>query len=336
MMKKRVLGKTGLEVTEISFGGLPMQRCTMEEAGPVLKAALDAGINFIDTARAYTDSEEKIGRHLAGRRQEFYLASKSMARDRDKMAKDVDLSLEMMRTNYIDLYQIHNIKKREDLDAVLAPGGALEALKEAKAAGKIGHIGITGHSISLLVEGIRTGEFSTVQVPFNCIETQALEELFPLAKEMNIGRIVMKPLGGGQIQNIDLALRYILEHDISTAIPGMDQVEQIEQNLAAAKQFRPLTDQEREILMQEAKAIGPNFCRRCGYCMPCAVGIDIPQTFIFHLQYTRYGMKDAIPRRYAEFPVKASACIECGVCEERCPYNLPIRERMKVIARDLG
>ncbi|MBP1764600.1 MAG: yhdN 5, partial [Firmicutes bacterium] len=159
MMKKRVLGKTGLEVTEISFGGLPMQRCTMEEAGPVLKAALDAGINFIDTARAYTDSEEKIGRHLAGRRQEFYLASKSMARDRDKMAKDVDLSLEMMRTNYIDLYQIHNIKKREDLDAVLAPGGALEALKEAKAAGKIGHIGITGHSISLLVEGIRTGEF---------------------------------------------------------------------------------------------------------------------------------------------------------------------------------
>ncbi|MBP2640760.1 MAG: Aldo/keto reductase family protein [Firmicutes bacterium] len=335
-MKKRLLGKTGIEVTEISFGGLPIQRCNMEEAGVVLHAVLDAGINFIDTARAYTDSEAKIGCHLADRRKEYFLASKSMARDRAGMAKDIDLSLAAMKTNYIDLYQVHNIKGREDLDAVLAPGGALEALKEAQKAGKIGHIGITGHTISLLIEGLRTGEFSTVQVPFNCIEQQALEELFPLAKAMNIGRIVMKPLGGGQLEQIDLALRFILEHDISTAIPGMDQIEQIQQNAAASEKFRPLSDQERQELLQEAKILGPNFCRRCGYCMPCAVGIDIPTTFIFHLQYTRYGMKDAISKRYATFSSKASDCIECGVCEERCPYDIPIRERMKQIARELG
>jgi len=335
-VKKRLLGKTGMEVTEISFGGLPMQRCNMEEAGIVLHAALNAGINFIDTARAYTDSEEKIGHHLAGRRKEFFLASKSMARSHAGMAKDIDLSLAALQTDYIDLYQVHNIKGREDLDAVLAPGGALEALKEAQNEGKIGHIGITGHSISLLTEGLRTGEFSTVQVPFNCIEQQALEELFPLARKMDIGRIVMKPLGGGQLANVDLALRFILEHDISAAIPGMDQVEQIHQNAAASEKFAPLSDQERETLLKEAKALGPNFCRRCGYCMPCTVGIDIPTTFIFHLQYTRYGMKDAISKRYATFPAKASDCIECGVCEERCPYDLPIREKMKLIARELG
>ena len=335
-MKKRLLGRTGMEVSEISFGGLPMQRCGMDEAGVVLHAALDAGINFIDTARAYTDSEEKIGRHLQERRKEFFLATKSMARDYAGMSKDIELSLAALRTNYIDLYQVHNIKGREDLDAVLAPGGALEALKDAQKSGKIGHIGITGHSISLLTEGLRTDEFSTVQVPFNCIEQQALEELFPLAQARNIGRIVMKPLGGGQLEHIDLALRFVLEHDISVVIPGMDQLEQIKQNVAASENFKPLSAHEREELLQEAKVLGPNFCRRCGYCMPCTVGIDIPTTFIFHLQYTRYGMKDAISKRYATFSAKASDCIECGVCEARCPYDIPIRERMKLIARELG
>lgn len=335
-MKKRRLGRTGLEVTPISFGALPIQRCTVEEAGPILNAVLDRGINFVDTARAYTDSEFKIGRHISNRRKEYYLATKSMARDKANMAKDIETSLTNMQTDYIDLYQVHNIKTRADFDAVMAPGGALEALQEAKQAGKIGHIGVTGHSVALLVEAIKTGEFSTVQVPFNFIETGALDELFPLAKELDVGRIVMKPLGGGQVKNSNLALRFILEQDISVAIPGMDKVEQIEQNVKAAKDFRPLTEEERAVLKAEAEAIGPNFCRRCGYCMPCAVGIDIPQLFIFHLQYASYGLKDVIPGRYAGLKAKASDCIECGVCETRCPYDLPIRERMKQVARDLG
>lgn len=335
-MKKRRLGRTGLEVTPISFGALPIQRCTMEEAGPILNAVLDMGINFVDTARAYTDSEAKIGRHISSRRKEYYLATKSMARDRENMAKDIETSLTNMQTDYIDLYQVHNIKTRADFDAVMAPGGALEALKEAKAAGKIGHIGVTGHNVELLIEAIKTGEFSTVQVPFNFIETGALKELFPLAKSLDVGRIVMKPLGGGQVRSTDLALRFILEQDISVAIPGMDKLEQVEQNLKAAKEFKPLTEEERAILKAEAEAIGPNFCRRCGYCMPCAAGIDIPQVFIFHLQYTSYGLKDAIPKRYAGLKAKASDCIECGACEKRCPYDLPIRERMKQVAKDLG
>ncbi|MCX7779941.1 MAG: aldo/keto reductase [Negativicutes bacterium] len=335
-MEKRRLGRTGLEVTAVSLGALPVQRCSIEEAGKVLNAALDAGINFIDTARAYTDSEEKIGRHLAARRSEFYLATKSMARTKAAMARDIDQSLICLKTDYIDLYQVHNIKNKAENDAVFGEGGALEALKEARQAGKIRHIGITGHSIPQLIAALKTNEFSTVQVPFNCVETEALAELIPLAAAMDIGRIIMKPLAGGMLRQPDLALRWILEHDISTAIPGMDTVEQIFRNIEPAKRRKPLSAEERAALKQEAEEIGREFCRRCGYCLPCAAGIDIPTTFVFYHQYLHYGLKDVIPRRYKAFPAKASDCTGCGACERRCPYNLAIRERMKRIAKDLG
>jgi hypothetical protein len=252
------------------------------------------------------------------------------------MAKEIDTSLKLLRTDRIDLYQIHNIKKREDLETVLKPSGALEALKEAKQAGKIMHIGITGHNYDLLLEGIQTNEFSTVQAPFNAVELKALERLFPLAREMDIGRIVMKPLGGGQIESKVAALRFILGNDITVAIPGMDEVDHIRENLLSAEPFVPLSNSEKAALNQEVAELGKNFCRRCGYCMPCVQGIEIPLLFIFHLQYERYGMQQVIPHKYAALPAKASDCIECGICETRCPYDIPIRERMKKIARDLG
>ena len=335
-MEKRRLGRTGMEVTCIGFGALPMQRCTMEEAGEVLHKALDSGINFIDTARAYTDSEEKIGRHISSRRSEYYLATKSLKRTKEGMAKDIDTSLRLMQTDYIDLYQIHNVKKREEYEQAMGPGGALEALKEAQQAGKIRFIGITGHDYDLLVEGIKTNEFATVQAPFNAVEPKPLAKLFPLAKEMDIGRIVMKPLGGGQIENRVLALRYILAQDITVAIPGMDHPDHVKENLAAANPIRPLTAEEKAVLDAEVAQLGKNFCRRCGYCLPCAQGIDIPATFIIHLQYSRYGMKTAGAAKYEALPAKASACIGCGVCETRCPYDLPIRERLKQIAQEMG
>lgn len=335
-MEKRRLGRTGFMVTPISFGALPMQRCTMEEAGEVLLAALDAGINFIDTARAYTDSEAKIGRYIAGRRSEYYLATKSMGRTKAAMAADIELSLATLKTDCIDIYQMHNVKTEEEWAAVMAPDGALAALKEAREAGKIRHIGITGHNVDMLIRAVKTGEFSTVQVPFNCVEQRAMNDLFPLAKSLDVGIIVMKPLGGGLIDQPDLALRFVLQQEGVVAIPGMDRVEHVAENLAAANKFKPLTAEETAKLAALAAELGSNFCRRCGYCLPCAVGIDIPQMFIFHLQYTRYGLKTAIPQRYQGAKVKASACIECGECESRCPYNLPIRERIKQVAKDLG
>lgn len=333
-LPKRRLGRTNLEVTAIAFGGLPMQRCALDEAGPVLHAALDAGINFIDTARLYTDSEEKIGRHAAARRHEYYLATKSMARDAAGMTAEINASLKTMRTDWIDLYQAHNVKTRRDLETILAPGGALDALKAARDAGKIRHIGVTGHNIPLLVECVQTGAFETVQVPFNFVERQAEDELFPLAAKTDTGIIVMKPLGGGQFSHPGRALRFVIGHCAGIAIPGMDEPRHVAENLRAALEYAPLTTEELSEMEAEAAVLGKNFCRRCGYCMPCDAGIDIPTTFILHLQYTRYGMKQAIPRRYAAM-TPASRCTGCGRCENRCPYNLSIRERLKRVAEDL-
>lgn len=334
-MKKRTLGMTGMEITEIGFGALPLQRCSQEEAQRVLNRVLDAGINFIDTARGYTDSEEKIGTHIGKRRSEYYLATKTAQRTREGLERELAESLAKLQTDYIDLYQFHNVKYQSHLDAILAEGGAYEGAIEAKKQGKIRHIGITGHDPALMAKAIRTGLFETVQVPFNFIEQNALKELIPLANEMNVGIIIMKPLGGGQISQKSRSLRFILQHPISVAIPGMDEVAQIEENIAAAD-ASPLTGEELREMQEEADRLGPNFCRRCAYCAPCTVGIDIAQCFIFHLQYTSYGMEESIPARYAQLDVKASACIDCGICETRCPYDIPIRERLRAVARDLG
>ena len=335
-MDKRRLGRTEMVVSAVSFGALPIQRCTMEEAGPVLKAVLAAGINFIDTARAYTDSEEKIGQHISHERDKYYLASKSAVRTAEGMAKEVETSLSNMKTDYIDLYQVHNIKKRHEIDTVLAPGGALEALLEKKAQGKIRFIGVTGHSVELLIEAVKSNKFDTVQVPFNIVEQEAARELFPLARERDMGIIIMKPLGGGQLGQMEQALRFVLQEPDVVAIPGMDMVEHIQQNIVAGDPVRALTNEERASLEQEAKEVGKSFCRRCGYCLPCAVGIDIPQIFIFRLQYNRYGLKSTTPTRYAGLKVKASACIECGICETRCPYDLPIRSWLHDMAEKMG
>lgn len=326
-LPKRAFGATGMELSAISFGGLPMQRCSMAEAEQVLNAALDAGINFIDTARAYTDSEAKIGQ-VAKRRSEFYLASKSNTRSAEGMYNDVLTSLELMKTDCIDLYQIHNVKKMEELDLVLATDGALNGLKKAKDEGKIKHIGITGHSLEVLIKAVQTDEFESVQVPYNFIEQKAAEELFPMARARHMGIIIMKPLGGGQLNEIKLSLRFILQQPDVILIPGMDEVGHVNDNLSVLNPYQQLNEQELATLKAEADVVGENFCRRCAYCLPCPKGIDIPQIFIFQLQYKRYNLIEAIPQRYAAMPVKASACIDCGACEKKCPYNIPIRQRL--------
>lgn len=333
-MEKRRLGRTGLHVALLSFGALPIQRCTMEEAGPVLRQVLDSGINFVDTARVYSDSEAKIGRHLAHRRGEYYLASKSMARTRMEMLRDIDASLAAMGTDHIDLYQVHNIRRPEELTAVLGAGGAFEALREAQAAGKIQFIGVTGHSIKLLAEAVKTKLFDTVQVPFNVVEQEALAELFPLAEALDVGTIVMKPLGGGQLRHPDLALRFIAEQRVSVIIPGMDTIQQVTENIKALAARQPLTAAEQALLLRDAAEIGAGFCRRCGYCLPCPAGIDIPTTFILHLQHTRYGVP-AAKVRYDNLAAKPEACRDCGLCERKCPYNLLIREKLKNAAAEM-
>lgn len=334
-MNYRTLGRTGLRVSVMGFGGIPIQRVTPEEAEMIVNRALDMGINFFDTARGYTDSEAKLGAALKQRRQEAIIATKSMARSKEGMAADIRKSLATLGVEMIDLYQLHNVKDKDALEQILAPDGALAALKEAKQEGLIKHIGITGHIKELLLEVLKTGEMSTVQFPFNAVERDA-QELLNLAKQTNTGVIVMKPLAGGAIRNANLALRYLLEQPVATVIPGMDSIQQVEENALLASEARPLTAEEQEVLKAETDKLGEGFCRRCEYCKPCPQDIDIPGIFLLEGYYTRYDLKDWARERYKGLSAKADACIECGQCEEKCPYGLPIRNMMANAAKLLG
>ncbi|MBQ7341215.1 MAG: aldo/keto reductase [Oscillospiraceae bacterium] len=327
-MEYRVLGKTGLKISRMGFGGIPIQKIDAEGTKPLIKMLLDKGINYIDTARGYTVSEEYLGIALEGVRDKFVLATKSMARTKEAMAKDIEISLKNLKTDYIDLYQVHNPGVK-DLETVLAPGGALEALQEAKAAGKIGHIGITLHSVDLFREAVEFPWVETIMFPYNIVETQA-EELIEKCREKNIGFIDMKPLAGGAIDDAKLALRFVAANPyVDVLIPGMAETREIEENFVAIGDNSPLTAEEVEKIEAIRKSLGTQFCRRCNYCAPCTAGIPIPMVFLMEGYYSRYDLKEWAAGRYNAMAKTAADCVECGACEDRCPYNLPIRQMLK-------
>ena len=334
-MEYRILGKTGLAISRLGFGGIPIQRIDAEGTRALIGDLIGEGVNFIDTARGYTVSEEFLGYALEGVRDKFVLATKSMARTRDAMAADIEVSLRNLRTDYIDLYQVHNPSAR-DLDQVTAEGGAFEALLEARAAGRIGHIGITLHSVELFRKALDLDWVETVMFPYNIVETQG-EELIALCAERNIGFICMKPLAGGAIEDADIALRFIVSNPaVTVVIPGMAEAAEIKQNAAAVSDTSPLTAEEEKRIAAIKDSLGTNFCRRCNYCQPCTAGINISGVFLFEGYYSRYDLKDWALSRYSSLPKTASDCIGCGVCEERCPYNLPIRRMLKGAAEVMG
>ncbi len=329
-MEKRRLGKTNFEVSTIGFGGIPIQRVEEKDTFSLVDSLGENGINFIDTARGYTTSEGLIGQALEKiGREKFFIATKSMKRDYEGMVEDVYISLKELRTDYIDLYQFHNIRTEKDLNLILSDNGAYKALKEFKDRGIIREIGITGHSVDLLDKALDTGLFATIQCPYNLVERQA-EDLFKKAKTLDVGVIVMKPLAGGAISKGDLSLKFILNNpNVSLAIPGMDSVDQVSMNARVGKDFRPLTKEEEDELQKEADSLGKEFCRRCGYCLPCPEGIDIPVQFLMEGYYTRYNLKEWALERYNAMETRADSCVECGICETRCPYDLPIRKMLK-------
>lgn len=331
-MQYRTLGRTGLKVSRMGLGGIPVQRIDPETTKSLVRYLHGAGVNYIDTARGYTVSEEYLGYALEGIRQDFVLATKSMARTKVAMAADIDISLKNLRTDYIDLYQIHN-PSAGDLETVLAPGGALEALQEAKAAGKIGHIGITLHPVELFRQAVDFPWVETIMFPYNLVETQA-EEWISACKERNIGFICMKPLAGGAIDDATLALRYINSNpDVTVVIPGMATTEEAEQNLAATNDTTPLAQWELDKIQTIRDELGTQFCRRCNYCAPCTAGISIYTQFLLEGYYKRYHLEDWATTRYRGLEKNASDCMDCGICESRCPYHLPIRDMMKRVAR---
>lgn len=334
-MEYRILGKTGLKISRMGFGGIPIQKIDEEGTRKLLHEMMEKGVNYIDSARGYTVSEQYIGYGLEGIRDKFVLATKSMSRTKEAMASDIETSLGNFRTDYIDLYQVHN-PSMEQLDQVIGEGGALEALMEAKAAGKIGHIGLTAHSTAVFERALGLDWVETIMFPYNIVEQQGAELIHKCA-EKNIGFIDMKPLAGGAIEDATLALRYVCSNpDVTVVIPGMAEVRELEQNLAACSNTEPLTDEELKAMDKVREQLGTDFCRRCNYCAPCTVGINIPSVFLFAGYLQRYDLADWAKDRYSTLKVKASACIGCGKCEPRCPYHLPIREKLKKCAQDMG
>ncbi|MDD3706571.1 MAG: aldo/keto reductase [Clostridiaceae bacterium] len=334
-MKYSILGKTGLKVSKISLGGIPLQQLNQEDANKLIEKALECGINFIDTARGYTISESLIGEALPGKRQQVFLATKSMTRDKEGFKRDIEISLNNLKTDYIDLYQFHNIPNLQEFEKVMAKGGALEAMLEYKDKGIINNIGITGHYLEVLEKAIEYDVFDTIQYPYNAVETQG-SELFIKAHEKNLGVIAMKPLAGGAISNTKAALKFILQNqNISCAIPGMCSIEQLTDNVKAIDEM-PLSKEEMEALSKEASELGEHFCRRCGYCKPCPKGIDIPSVFVLEGYWNRYNLMEWAKDRYDSQTSKAGDCEKCGLCETKCPYNLPIRDMLESVKDTFG
>ena len=334
-MEYTTLGKTGLRISRMGLGGIPIQKVDAGATRSLLETLSVQGVNYIDTARGYTVSEQYLGEALEGMRDRFVIATKSMARTKEAMEKDIEISLKNLRTDHIDLYQVHN-PSPEDLEKVIAPGGALEALLEAKAAGKIHHLGVTAHFTSVFERALELDWVETVMFPYNIVETQG-EELIRRCAEQNVGFICMKPLAGGALEDAPLALRFIGQNpDISVVIPGMYDVEEAKQNIEAVSDRSALGPEELAKIEEIRKTLGTQFCRRCNYCQPCTAGINISGAFLFEGYLKRYGLEGWARDRYAAMEKKAGDCVDCGLCETRCPYQLPIREMLARCKEEFG
>jgi predicted aldo/keto reductase-like oxidoreductase len=327
-MKTLRLGKTGLQISRIGFGGIPIQRLTKNEAIKVVQRCLDLGITFLDTANGYTTSEERIGKAIAGRREQVILATKSTGKDKATAQEHLELSLKRLNTDYIDLWQFHNVSTFEAYDQIFGPNGAMEAAQEALKTGKVRHIGITHHSIDVALKAVPSGHFETVQVPFNFVTNEAEDKLLPLAQEYDVGFIAMKPMAGGMLQDANLAIKWLLQFENVIPDPGIEEIEEIEEIVEIVSGSWELTPQEQQEIERIRMEVGTRFCRRCQYCLPCPEGISIPLMMNLPSFWKRFPAEWFSLIRLAEVIETARGCTQCGECEEKCPYDLPIREML--------
>ncbi len=328
-MEKLRLGKTGMMVTKLGFGGIPIQRVSEEEAISIVRKVLDLGINFIDTANGYSTSEERIGKAIAGRkREELFIATKTLARRRELVEQHLNLSLKRLNVPYIDLYQFHQVSDAKGMERVMAPDGPLAFVEQAKKAGIVRHIGVSSHTLDIAKELVKTNRFETIMFPFNFITSEPLDELLPLVRERDMGFIAMKPLGGGMIPNVKLCIKYLLQFPDILLIPGIEHVPEIEEIMQIVQGPRALSDAERREMQRIKEELGTQFCRRCDYCQPCSAGIPISGVMTTNSAARRLPEEQIFGGWVADAMEKAASCIDCGDCEERCPYHLPIRKIM--------
>jgi len=328
-MSRVVLGKTGLEVNRLGFGGIPIQRVDERQAVAVVVHAIEQGVDFIDTSRVYTTSERRIGKALAQTDKRVILASKSQSRTADKVRKDLETSLRELNRDYIDIYQAHFVADEQVYTQVISSGGALEGLRKAREEGLIGHIGITSHSLDLMDRVLDDGLFETIMVCFSLLEPKARERVIPKALEKNVGIIAMKPFSGGIIDNAALALKYVLSQPGIAVIAGVEQKGLFDENWEIFQESKELSDSDRKEIEEIRSRHEKAFCRRCDYCQPCTEDIPIQMILGIRSMVRRMGKRILVEGRQVKAIEKARNCIECGECMTRCPYNLPIPDLIK-------
>ncbi len=321
-MRKVRLGKTELMVTKTSFGALPIQRVDMRTAKSILRNAYDAGINFFDTARAYTDSEEKLGETFGGGlRQNIIIASKTMSTDRAGAERDIETTLRNLKTDYVDIYQMHNLQAIQDPDDDTT---ALYALMQAKKAGKIRHVSFTAHRRDIAEQGIKSGLFDTLQFPLSYLSADSDLELVQMCKEHDMGFIAMKAMSGGLCSSAKAAFAYQQQFDNVVPIYGIQRQEELDEWLFYEQTLPTLDDELMAVIQKERAEFAGEFCRACGYCMPCPVGIQIPTVARLHLLCTRSPYQNYITDEYYESLKVVNDCLHCGQCSSRCPYQMDV------------
>jgi uncharacterized protein len=322
-------GKTGLKVSRIAFGGIPVMRLSMSEGVGLVREVIAMGINFIDTAHMYGDSEEKIGNAIRGiRRDELVLATKSTALDKDTFLEQLDVSLKRLGTSYVDIFQLHSVSSEEAMKKAMGPGGAKEGLLQAISEGTVMHPGFSSHNLSIAKKMMETGEFQTVQVPFNFVDREAADEILPLARKMDLGFICMKPFGGGLLRHANLCIRYLMQFEGIVPDPGIERTEEMREIVGIAGDPRPLLKEEIAQMEEVRKEMGAVWCHRCDYCQPCPQGIPISLLLVAESIVRRMSRDMAIPFLGPAMS-KAESCTECRECARRCPYGLDIPKLLR-------
>ena len=325
-MRQITLGKTGITVPQNAFGALPVQRVNMETATAILRRAYDGGMRFFDTARAYSDSEEKLGEAFDGMREKLYIASKTAAKTPEGFWRDLETTLKNLRTDYLDLYQFHCV------DQCYAPGdgaGMYECMIEAKAQGKIRHIGITTHKLFVAEEIVKSGLYETLQYPFSYLSSDKEQELVRSCKEANMGFIAMKALAGGLINRSEAAMAYMTQFDNALPIWGIQKESELEEWLGYMEQAPEMTPEISAFIEKERQELTGEFCRGCGYCMPCPAGIMINQCARMSLMLRRAPSKAWLTEGMQAEMKKIEGCLECKKCMSKCPYELDTPELLK-------
>lgn len=319
------LGKTGITVPQNAFGCLPIQRVSQETAVSLLRQAYEGGMRFFDTARAYSDSETKVGAAFEGMREKVYIASKTQAKTPEAFWQDLEASLRELRTDYIDLYQFHCVKQ------CWRPGdssGMYEAMLEAKAQGKIRHIGVTAHLVGVAEELIASGLYETLQFPLSYLSSARDIALVRACEEKNMGFIAMKGLAGGLLNNAEACMAFMLQHQ-ALPIWGIQREEELRQWLAFFEKESEMTPELKALIEADRISLSGDFCRGCGYCMPCTMGITINQCARMSQMVRRAPSQVWLNEHWQAEMEKIDDCIDCGLCMTRCPYGLEIPKLLR-------